>query len=249
MEAFQTFQNSTAISAAVAAVILGSFLGVKKVWDAYKKKIKTKTDKPGSHTLDGDQHQNVDPKLIYPINLQQHSLIHERITELRLTYNANFVTIAYFHNGGNFLDGSPMKRISAVYESLKQGKDSLSIDFKNIFVSELVPTLKQMDQHNTLSIPVEKMTPGILRTLLESKNIVNLVVAPITKSTQIEKMVVGLLFVGYGEIPHDEPDSLPVAYSDIEPEILAATKRLAHLLEIQILTNTSQWQHNREQKS
>ena len=48
---------------------------------------------------------------------QKHSQIHELLTELRVTVRASRCLAFQFHNGGNFSDGTSIKRFSVTHES------------------------------------------------------------------------------------------------------------------------------------
>lgn len=54
-------------------------------------------------------------------DIRRYGQVQELITTLRCQTGADRVQILQFHNGGKFLDGSPMKRISVTHESCKNG--------------------------------------------------------------------------------------------------------------------------------
>ncbi len=58
---------------------------------------------------------------IGPRFTQIHSQLHEELTKVRLQAKAARVYIAQFHNGGEFLDGSSIRKWSITHESVRSG--------------------------------------------------------------------------------------------------------------------------------
>ena len=64
----------------------------------------------------------VSPILDYPDSFWTvHSSIQESLTELRVKIDCARTQLIQFHNGGQFLDGMSMKRLSLTHESLANG--------------------------------------------------------------------------------------------------------------------------------
>jgi hypothetical protein len=53
-----------------------------------------------------------------------HSAIHETLTELRVQTDSARTQLVQFHNGGEFIDGISMKKMSLTHESLTRGVSS-----------------------------------------------------------------------------------------------------------------------------
>lgn len=53
-----------------------------------------------------------------------HSIIHETLSELRVQTDSARTQLVQFHNGGEFIDGVSMKKMSLTHESLTRGVSS-----------------------------------------------------------------------------------------------------------------------------
>lgn len=135
------------------------------------------------------------------IDFGKHSVIHENITELRLETDADRCQVGQFHNGGKFLDGSPMKRFSITHESCDGGQmfefGSLQGVLTSIFW-DMVEAVKRDDPMviMTESLPESSAT----KTHNRSKSIEAFSVLPIKKNE---------LFVGFIRVEWTDLASLP----------------------------------------
>lgn len=81
----------------LAVVLSGVFISLPVI---YKKRQNSKNSSP-----------------INPSFRSSHSRIHEVLTESRVLLNSDRTSLVQFHNGGNFADGSSMKKMSSTHES------------------------------------------------------------------------------------------------------------------------------------
>ena len=75
----------------------------------------------------------------------KHTVVHEIITALRIKAGADRARIGHFHNGGKFLDGTPMKKFSITHESCETGIPYDGANLQNILVTifwDLIETMR-----------------------------------------------------------------------------------------------------------
>ena len=130
----------------------------------------------------------------------KHTIIHETLTDLRVKANACRARIGHFHNGGKFLDGTPMKKFSITHESCERGVPYDGANLQNILVTmfwDLVETMRQNDPRLHMT---DSMRDGYFRSYNKSNGIVAYAILPIMKED---------LFVGFIELEWFEPNKLP----------------------------------------
>ena len=76
-----------------------------------------------------------------PIDWKTHSQIHELLTELRIESDAARVQIVQFHNGGTFVDGVSMMKMSLTHESVSKGVSAESGRLQSILISLFSPII------------------------------------------------------------------------------------------------------------
>jgi hypothetical protein len=81
-----------------------------------------------------------------PTYRKLHSRIHEFLTELRVKLDADRAVILQFHNGGNFLDGSSIKRFSLSHESVIVGTTESINTRQNNQISNYVEMLDMLSK-------------------------------------------------------------------------------------------------------
>jgi len=75
----------------------------------------------------------------------KHTSVHEMLTSLRIKTGADRARIGHFHNGGKFLDGTPMKKFSVTHESCERGIPYDGANLQNILVTmfwDLIETMR-----------------------------------------------------------------------------------------------------------
>lgn len=138
----------------------------------------------------------------------KHTAIQEMLTSLRFQLNADRVQIAQFHNGGKFLEGSPIKRFSVTHESCSPGVSMESVNLTNIFIS-LFWGLVEMLKENNPKIRLTRSLPqdSSVKTYNESKNIEAFSILPIEK---------GEMFLGFVKAEWNSLHNIPDDYDDCE---------------------------------
>ena len=91
---------------------------------------------------------NKSNQLKYPdrFNWDAHSRIHERLTELRVKTDCARTQVVQFHNGGHFLDGISMKKMSLTHESLANGCSSEMETKRDLLMSLCLEGLELLRQ-------------------------------------------------------------------------------------------------------
>lgn len=170
----------TNIGIAVTSVISGAIVGVTYIRNKYKSMIGVE------ETIDVRSQDNL-----------KHNSIHELLFALRFQMNADRAQIAQFHNGGKFLEGSPMKRFSVTHESCNPGISMEYLHLQGIVATifwDMIEILKQDDPkiRLTRSLPKE----SALKTYNESKNIQAFALLPIKK----QELYIGFVRVEWNDI-------------------------------------------------
>lgn len=118
----------------------------------------------------------------------KHTVVHETLTTLRIKTSADRARIGHFHNGGKFLDGTPMKKFSITHESCDRGVPYDGANLQNILVTmfwDLVESMRVGDPRLNWAID---MKDGYFRSYINSNGIAAYSVLPIKR---------GDLFVGF----------------------------------------------------
>jgi len=199
--------SSSAIVGSIGGLILGVIYFTKKY-----KELKNKQEQ---NSL------NVNSKDGY-----KHTTIHELLTALRIQLNADRVQLAQFHNGGKFLEGSPMKRFSVSHESCRPGVSMESVNLHNILVS-LFWCMVSMLKEDSPKIRLTRSLPedSLIKTYNESKNIDAFSLLPVKK----EELFLGFVRAEWGSL-HDIPDD----YDDCE----RIMDKYRSFIELEILRGT-----------
>lgn len=181
----------TNIGVGIASIVGGIMMGVSFIKKKYDN-MKTKDE--NDHVID-----------IKCLKEQRHSNIHEMLVSLRIQMSSDRAQIVMFHNGGKFLEGSPMKRFSVSHESCFPGISMEYANLQGVLVSlfwDIVEILKQDDPkiRFTRSLPEDSS----LRTYNYSKNIQAFAMLPIKK----EELFIGFVRVEWNDISAlpDDPD-------------------------------------------
>lgn len=132
---------------------------------------------------------------------QKHSHIHELLTALRLQMEASRAQIGQFHNGGKFLEGSPMKRFSVSHESCGFGVSMEYPQMQAVLVTifwDIVEILKENNPKIRFTDSLNSQSS--LRVYNKSKNIEAFSILPIRK---------GELFVGFVKVEWNDRNEIP----------------------------------------
>jgi hypothetical protein len=188
--------NSTGIDFWVnTGIAIAATLGGIATGYAYiKKKI---TQNKNEHIIDIS-----DPKD------QKHTNIHELLTALRFQMDASRAQIAQFHNGGKFLEGSPMKRFSVSHESCGFGVSMEYPYMQAVLVTIFWDIVELLKENNAkIRLTKELNADSSLKIYNESKNIEAFAILPIKKEE---------LFVGYVKVEWNDKNYTPNDPQDCE---------------------------------
>lgn len=112
----------------------------------------------------------------------KHTVIHETLTTLRIKTAADRARIGHFHNGGRFLDGTPMKKFSITHESCDRGIPYDGANFQNILVTMFWDLVRIMRDNRAGLHWAMDMEEGYFRSYINSNGIAAYSVLPIMKA-------------------------------------------------------------------
>ncbi len=191
---FKTFTVDTWISIGTAAG--GLFVGAVTAVALIKKKL---SDLKKEEMRDGD---------IGEMDVGKHSMIHENITELRLETDADRCQVGQFHNGGKFLDGTPMKKFSITHESCGRGQKFEFPLMQGVLTSMFCDMIEAVKENYPAIILTESLPESsATKTHNRSKNIQAFSVLPIKKKE---------LFIGFIRVEWTDLSSLPQNQTEFE---------------------------------
>jgi len=121
---------------------------------------------------------------------EQHSRIHEMLTELRLVSRASRCLIFQFHNGGAFADGTSIKRFSVTHESSDSTVSSVLLESQDVLLTRYMDLVRILDDSPNDILAVSSLTPSAFRSCLEINNVQYFSMSPL-------KCVDGLTPLGF----------------------------------------------------
>lgn len=178
-------------------IIVGTLLGgiscgfiVKKikVWIAKKKDKVTSDNELGEDST----------KLL--TNGKSHQEVNEVLNDLRSTLIAERAQVGQFHNGGDYLDGSPVKRFSVSYESFRSGSEPMAPQMQGVLISlfwDVVPVLRD---NKAIGRLVADQPEGYFRSLLENGTVYAFAALPLRKwhAKSKKSQIIGYVLVEWG---------------------------------------------------
>lgn len=118
--------------------------------------------------------------------------VYETMFTLREKSNATRVRVCKFHNGGNFLDGTPMKKFSATHETCIPGISAISISQQNVQITLFTDFIKYIRQNKPIVVSTEDIPDGSsVKTWAHHHNIAYFSVLPFKK----EDLTTGFIVV------------------------------------------------------
>ena len=128
----------------------------------------------------------VSPTLNFPDKFwHTHTKLQETITELRLRVDCARTHIVQFHNGGYFLDGIGMKRMSLTHESLERSVSDESKNHQDLLMSRFMSLLDIIRKDKADLFIVTEMDDCYAKQNLESGNVIAFSVLPLQKDNMI----------------------------------------------------------------
>lgn len=124
------------------------------------------------------------------------------LTELRMMYDCDRAFVYLFHNGGAYLDGSPMKKMSMIYESVRRGVSYEATNSRDLCVSTVPALTDIISSQVSQFVEVKTMKEDFFKHLLESRNVNISAYCPLKRGLQI----IGFIGIHYcnGSNTHDE---------------------------------------------
>ena len=136
-----------------------------------------------------------------------HTVIHETLSNLRIRSGADRVKIGQFHNGGKFLDGSPMKKFSITHESCEIGTPYSGNNLQNVHVTMFWDMVEDMRKDTPKVVWSSSMKGGYFRSYNNSNGVVAFSVLPIMRED---------LFIGFLIVEWFENEKVPRVTRDFE---------------------------------
>jgi len=128
----------------------------------------------------------ISPMMDFPENFwNTHTKLQETITELRLRVDCARTHLVQFHNGGYFLDGISMKRMSLTHESLERSVSDEIKNHQDLLMSRFMPLLELIRKDKADLSVVSEMEDSYTKQTLESGNVIAFSVLPIQKDNKI----------------------------------------------------------------
>ena len=120
-------------------------------------------------------------ELGYPnsVNWEEHTRIHEVLTELRVKTDSARTQVVQFHNGGHFLDGISMTKMSLTHESLENGVSSEMDTKKELMLSLCVEGLRLLLEDDPKVYITAELDDSWCKQLLQHGNVVAFAFLPL----------------------------------------------------------------------
>ena len=111
--------------------------------------------------------------------IENHTRIHELLTELRVTIRACRCIIFQFHNGGKFADGTSVKRFSVTHESCGTSIPSMILESQDVLLTRYMEIIQVMDESSGKIIATNTLPPSAFRSGLEINNVEYFSIVPL----------------------------------------------------------------------
>ena len=160
---------------------------------------------------------------ISPKFQQQQNLINDCLVALRVRANADRVKIGQFHNGGKFLDGSPMKRFSITHESCDIGVPFEGANLQNIVVTILWDLISFVKKDQSTLWFTRDLPEGHFRSYNKGHGIDGFMVLPIRKN----ELITGFIMVEWCDL-----DKIP---EEKVKEVEKTLKEYRSTIEVELL--------------
>jgi len=191
MSSLQTwFEIGMAVSTVVGGIVAGALYARSKIKNDLKKQMED-----AAINAKGSNFERC------------HTVVHETLSTLRIRSGAERVKIGQFHNGGKFLDGSPMKKFSITHESCEIGTPYSGNGLQNIHVTMFWDMIDDMRKDTPKIFWASSMKGGYFRSYNNSNGVVAYGILPIMRED---------LFVGFVLIEWFENEKVPKNTKDFE---------------------------------
>ena len=176
------------VGTVIGGIVIGISIKVLKTWAAKRKDAKSRDDELGEDST------------ALLTNGKNHQEINEVLNELRKVLDAERAQVGQFHNGGDYLDGSPVKRFSVSYESFRSGSQPMAPQMQSVLLSlfwDVVPVLRDNKAVGRL---VNEQPEGYFRSLLENGTVYAFAALPLRKwhAKSKKSQIIGYVLVEWG---------------------------------------------------
>lgn len=151
----------------------------------------------------------------------KHSNVHDLLTTLRVETGATRAKIGHFHNGGKFLDGSPMKKFSITHESCMRGVPYDGPQLQNIHVTLFWDMIERMRDDDGTLHKTEEMRDSYFRSYNKSNDTIVYSILPIIKQD---------LFIGFVLLEWFDDQVPPLT----DPSFMDTFKQIRDYIELEL---------------
>ena len=128
----------------------------------------------------------ISPDIDFPDNFWGvHTKIQETLTELRVKIDSARSHLVQFHNGGTFVDGISMKRMSLTHESLERSVTGEMKNHQDLLMSIYMEFLNCVRENDSKLRKVSEMEECYAKQDLDSANVLAFSVLPIKQNSLI----------------------------------------------------------------
>jgi len=154
----------------------------------------------------------------------------ELLSGLRVTTGADRVHLYRFHNGGDFIDGSPIKKVSCTHETVATGISHEIAGLQNIQCSINLSIIQMLSSGNNNIVYTDSLQDSFLKSNLVSKNVKAFVVTPIYK----QSLASSSMIIGYLKLHFCNLDNIPEENGK-KVENIDIAKECAKLVSVELL--------------
>lgn len=120
-----------------------------------------------------------------------HTRVHEYLTEIRTKVHSDRSLLLQFHNGGEFLDGTSMKRFSLTHESCAVGTSETGGGRQSCLTSTFIEMLDLLAKNNSQVLLTSDLADCHFKRHLESNHTIFYSIYPIKDARKV--LVIGCL--------------------------------------------------------
>ena len=176
------------VGTVIGGIVIGISIKVLKTWAAKRKDAKSRDDELGEDST------------ALLTNGKNHQEINEVLNELRKVLDAERAQVGQFHNGGDYLDGSPVKRFSVSYESFRSGSQPMAPQMQSVLLSlfwDVVPVLRD---NKAVGRQVNEQPEGYFRSPRENGPVYSFAALPLRKwhAKSKKSQIIGYVLVEWG---------------------------------------------------
>lgn len=145
-------------------------------------------------------------------DIRKYGQVQELITTLRNKTGADRTQILQFHNGGKFLDGSSMKRMSVTHESCCQGVAYEYMHMQAVLATLLWEKIELVKKDDPQIHLTKNLSDSTLKTYCRSKGTEAFAILPVRK----DNLVIG--FINIDWLDEEETPKMPMEFASLFEE-------------------------------